>query len=188
MGINVGKCSGHFPCGCLTVRMSSFLSVISYYLGTRVGRFYDKATEFGRFLRRIPRGVSSKINSTLGRVVRSVTIVSLRMKDGIGIWRVRVLSWWKSGITQNLNSFAEWKSWLVSISMDAKTQKDVRRSLVFHLVTTESGPSLLLLLLLVYREMVVGNYQIVVEKYWYTPFVVEVGIVERAIGDRDYRG
>ncbi|GKA77677.1 hypothetical protein Tco_0784214, partial [Tanacetum coccineum] len=53
----------------------------------------------------------------------------------------------------------------------------------------ESGPlPSRLILLLVYREMVVGNYQIVVEKYWYTPFVVEVGIVERAIGDRDYRG
>nr|GEV25841.1 RNA-directed DNA polymerase, eukaryota, reverse transcriptase zinc-binding domain protein [Tanacetum cinerariifolium] len=37
-------------------------------------------------------------------------------------------------------------------------------------------------LLFVFREMVVGNYWIVVEKYWYTPSVVEVGILKRAIG------
>ncbi|GJW17296.1 hypothetical protein Tco_0024732 [Tanacetum coccineum] len=32
--------------------------------------------------------------------------------------------------------------------------------------------------------MVVGNYQIVVEKDWYTTFVVEVEIVERAIAQQ----
>ncbi|GJU16286.1 hypothetical protein Tco_1144252 [Tanacetum coccineum] len=54
--------------------------------------------------------------------------------------------------------------------------------------TTKSGPVPSHLLFLVFRGMVVGNYRIVIEKYWYTPFVVEVGIVERAIGDRDYTG
>ncbi|GJZ50148.1 RNA-directed DNA polymerase, eukaryota [Tanacetum coccineum] len=39
----------------------------------------------------------------------------------------KVLSWWNLDHA-NLNSYAEWKSWLVSIRMDSK-QKDVRRSL-----------------------------------------------------------
>ncbi|GKD07330.1 hypothetical protein Tco_1187015, partial [Tanacetum coccineum] len=49
--------------------------------------------------------------------------------------------------------------------------------------TTKSGPSLLLRL--VVGWIVVGNYQIVVEKYWYMPFIVKVAIVERAFVDRD---
>ncbi|GKF15721.1 hypothetical protein Tco_0057183, partial [Tanacetum coccineum] len=47
--------------------------------------------------------------------------------------------------------------------------------------TSELGPVSSRLLLLEFLEMVVGNYRFVVEKDWYATFVVEVGIVERAI-------
>ncbi|GKA41250.1 basic blue protein-like protein [Tanacetum coccineum] len=48
-------------------------------------------------------------------------------------------------------------------------------------LTSELGPVPSRLLLLEFLEMVVGNYRFVVEKDWYATFVVEVGIVEKAI-------
>nr|GEX59621.1 hypothetical protein [Tanacetum cinerariifolium] len=76
----------------------------------------------------------------------------------------------KSRVTTAVRvSIAGWIKWL--------EDQDMR--------TTESGPSRLLLL--VVSWIVVGNYQIVVDKYGYMPFVVNVAIVERAFVDRDYK-
>ncbi|GJU87176.1 hypothetical protein Tco_1294722 [Tanacetum coccineum] len=65
------------------------------------------------------------------------------------------------------------------------TLEEESRSKLNKDLTSESGPVPSRLLLLQFLGMVVGNYRIVLEKNWYAPFVVEVGIVERAIGVRD---
>ncbi|GJT45911.1 hypothetical protein Tco_0954626 [Tanacetum coccineum] len=67
----------------------------------------------------------------------------------------------------------------------AMAQAIAPKSDVTSAKTSELGPVSSRLLLLEFLEMVVGNYRFVVEKDWYVTFVVEVGIVERAIGDRD---
>ncbi|GJW87147.1 hypothetical protein Tco_0162487 [Tanacetum coccineum] len=52
-------------------------------------------------------------------------------------------------------------------------------------ITMMSGSSRLLLLVVFRLGIVVGNYRIVVEKYWYDTFVVEVAIVGREFVNRD---
>ncbi|GKB11224.1 ribonuclease H-like domain-containing protein [Tanacetum coccineum] len=67
----------------------------------------------------------------------------------------------------------------------AMAQAITPKSAATSVKTSESGPVPSRLLLLEFCGMVVGNYRIVVEKDWYATFVVEVGIVERALGDQD---
>ncbi|GJR37506.1 hypothetical protein Tco_1213190 [Tanacetum coccineum] len=80
--------------------------------------------------RRIPiGGIEQNQFDSLVELVRSVTIVpKMELESGeYGCGLVRdiankVLSWWNLDHA-NLNSYAEWKSWLVSIRMDSKLKK-----------------------------------------------------------------
>nr|GEU50965.1 reverse transcriptase domain-containing protein [Tanacetum cinerariifolium] len=75
--------------------------------------------------------------------------------------------------------------WYLFVELGLSKELHSKSNLDVHLHVDrqdiELGPVLSSLLLLEFLGMVVGNYQFVVEKDWYTTFVVEIGIVERAI-------